>query len=49
MYENWLWCLMNEVIYFVVRGVGRIYCFVIVKSELCVWVWSVNMSFRWVS
>ena len=36
---------MNEGIYLVVYGVSRIYCFVVIISELCVWVRSVDMSF----
>ena len=49
MYVNWFKCLVNEVIYFVVHGVTRIYYFVIIISELCVWMRSVNMSFKRVS
>ena len=40
--------LMNEVIYFIVHCISRIYCFVIIKNKLCVWVWGANMSFEWV-
>ena len=42
----WFWCLVNEVIYLVVHGVSRIYCFVVIISELCVRMGSVNMSFK---
>ena len=37
---------MNEFIYLVVHGISRIYCFVIIISELRVWMRSVNMSFK---
>ena len=46
MYVNWFWCLVNEVIYLVLHGVSRIYYFVVIISELYVWMRSVNMSFR---
>ena len=49
MYVNWFWCLVDEVIYLIVHGVSRIYLFVIIISELCVWMKSANLSFRQVS
>ena len=49
MYVNWFWCLVNEVIYLIVHGVSRITNFVVIIGELCVWMGSVNMSFKRVS